>query len=204
MASSVAGRLGVATSDPCITDSELSRCPGQVLISRDGGTSWTPVLSTATAVFATAESTAGRIRLWAAEAFPGAGGYDNPHATEVKLLTSTDDGHSWNRLSQLSQRTLGGQITTSVQIYAGRHVCGTVAGERLRPRQLRDAWLQRGGPVAKQRRPHVEPGILGQELRWRLRPQRNAVVGRTRRGCMGSDRPKRRRLQSAVRPAVPA
>jgi len=108
--------LGIATTDPCLTDSELSRCPGQVLISRDGGTSWTPVLSTASPVFATAAVSAGGDRLWAAEAFPGAGGYKNPRATEVKLLTSTDGGRSWRQLSQWSQQILGGQITTAVKV----------------------------------------------------------------------------------------
>ena len=37
--------LGVATSDRCLADPSLTRCPGQVLVSRDGGARWKPVLS---------------------------------------------------------------------------------------------------------------------------------------------------------------
>src|SRR6267378_7524425 len=39
------GRLGVATSDRCLAAPSTTRCPGQLLVSRDGGARWTPVLA---------------------------------------------------------------------------------------------------------------------------------------------------------------
>src|SRR5271170_5549462 len=34
-------RLGVATSDNCLANPAALRCPGQILVSRDGGAHWT-------------------------------------------------------------------------------------------------------------------------------------------------------------------
>jgi len=62
--------LGLAIEDSCLADGSLARCPGSVLISHDGGTTWASALSSASPVFATA-SPAGR--LWAAEIHPGLG-----------------------------------------------------------------------------------------------------------------------------------
>ena len=38
-------RIGIATSDACLANLSLPRCPGEVLVSHDGGARWTPVLS---------------------------------------------------------------------------------------------------------------------------------------------------------------
>jgi photosystem II stability/assembly factor-like uncharacterized protein len=80
--------LGVATVDACAANLDLTRCPGQLLVSDDGGASWASVLRTGPMpVFAVA-STSGRI--WAAE----------PAATGViAFFTSADDGRSWSRMS---------------------------------------------------------------------------------------------------------
>jgi photosystem II stability/assembly factor-like uncharacterized protein len=82
-------RLGVATADSCLADLALSRCPGQVLLSKDGGASWTPVLAAAAPVFATANAAG---QLWAART----------SSSRITILTSTDGGHSWQRTGQLS------------------------------------------------------------------------------------------------------
>jgi photosystem II stability/assembly factor-like uncharacterized protein len=91
--------LGLATSDSCLADLSLSRCPGQILISRDGGAHWAAVLSSATPVFATA-SAAGQ--LWAAQTVPSIFGKNGPSASGIKFLTSTDGGRSWRRLGQVT------------------------------------------------------------------------------------------------------
>jgi len=89
------GGLGIAIADSCLADLDLSRCPGQVLLSQDGGARWTPVLSGPAPVFATADAAG---QLWAAQTAPGTG--QGP--SRITFLTSTDDGHTWDRLSQLS------------------------------------------------------------------------------------------------------
>jgi photosystem II stability/assembly factor-like uncharacterized protein len=81
--------LGVATSDSCLVNLGQSRCPGQILVSRDGGARWTPVLSGAAPVFATASVTG---QLWAAQA----------SASRITFLTSTDGGRSWHRLGRMT------------------------------------------------------------------------------------------------------
>ena len=48
----VTDSLGVATVDGCLSDANASRCQGQVLVSRDGGASWTAVLTSHAPVFA--------------------------------------------------------------------------------------------------------------------------------------------------------
>jgi photosystem II stability/assembly factor-like uncharacterized protein len=80
--------LGVVTVDACVTNLDLSRCPGQVLVSDDGGTSWASVLHTSEMPVFGEASTSGRI--WAAE--PAASGV-------IAFLTSADDGRSWSRMS---------------------------------------------------------------------------------------------------------
>ena len=81
--------LGVATSDSCLVNLGSSRCPGQILVSRDGGARWAPVLSGAAPVFATAIATG---QLWAAQT----------SASGITFLTSTDGGRSWHRLGRVT------------------------------------------------------------------------------------------------------
>ena len=49
----------MATADRCLADSAPTGCPGQLLVSRDGGAHWTPVLAASGPVFATAGARAG-------------------------------------------------------------------------------------------------------------------------------------------------
>jgi photosystem II stability/assembly factor-like uncharacterized protein len=56
----VSADLGIAIGDSCLADDSLTKCPGNVLISHDGGTTWTSALSSANPVFATA-SPAGQL-----------------------------------------------------------------------------------------------------------------------------------------------
>jgi photosystem II stability/assembly factor-like uncharacterized protein len=93
------GRLGVATSDNCLAHPGLSHCPGQILLSRDGGAHWARVLSAATPVFATASATG---QLWAARTVPSTFGKNGPSASSVTFLTSTDGGQSWQRLGTVT------------------------------------------------------------------------------------------------------
>jgi len=96
----VSGGLGLATSDSCLADAGLTRCPGKVLISRDGGTGWTPVLSGAGPVFATAAATG---QLWAAQTYPAPlDGTGNQPEPAIRFLTSTDGGRHWTRLGAVS------------------------------------------------------------------------------------------------------
>jgi photosystem II stability/assembly factor-like uncharacterized protein len=88
------GRLGVATADRCLADSAPTGCPGQLLVSRDGGVHWTPVLAASGPVFATAGAAG---RLWAAE----------PAGSVIRFLTSTDGGRHWRALGQLASRRPG-------------------------------------------------------------------------------------------------
>jgi photosystem II stability/assembly factor-like uncharacterized protein len=80
------GRLGVATSDRCLAEPSTTRCPGQLLVSRDGGAHWTPVLTAPGPVFATAAVG----QLWAAE----------PSGSVISFLTSTDGGRHWRALGR--------------------------------------------------------------------------------------------------------
>ena len=103
-------RLGVAVLDNCLANLGLSRCPGQILVSRDGGTHWTRVLSSAAPVFATA-SAAGQ--LWAAQTVPSIFGPSGPSGSDITFLTSTDGGRSWHRLGQLTNL---GPLTPEVKV----------------------------------------------------------------------------------------
>jgi photosystem II stability/assembly factor-like uncharacterized protein len=93
-------RLGVATSDDCLVNLAALRCPGQILVSRDGGAHWTRVLSAAAPVFATASATG---QLWAAQT----------SASRITFLTSTDGGHTWRRLGQVTNL---GPLSPAVQV----------------------------------------------------------------------------------------
>jgi photosystem II stability/assembly factor-like uncharacterized protein len=75
------GRLGVATSDRCLAVPATTRCPSQLLVSRDGGAHWTPVLAAPGPVFATATAD----QMWAAE----------PAGSVISVLTSADGGINW-------------------------------------------------------------------------------------------------------------
>jgi photosystem II stability/assembly factor-like uncharacterized protein len=79
------GGLGVATSDRCLAVPSTTRCPGQLLVSRDGGAHWTPVLTAPGPVFATAAADG---QLWAAE----------PSGSVISFLASTDGGRHWTQL----------------------------------------------------------------------------------------------------------
>ena len=102
--------LGLATSDPCLANLELTHCPGRVLISRDGGAHWTPILISASPVFATAGSTG---QLWAAQTVPSTFGYYGPSPSDVKFYTSTDGGHTWRLLGQVKNL---GPLSPEVQV----------------------------------------------------------------------------------------
>jgi photosystem II stability/assembly factor-like uncharacterized protein len=104
--------LGVVVVDGCLPGLglQLSRCPGQVLVSRDGGTSWSRVLSGSMPVFAVADAHG---QLWAAE--PAASG-------DVTMLTSTDAGRSWSRL---------GTAKTTYQLSDEVQITLAVSGGRL-------------------------------------------------------------------------
>ena len=84
------GRLGLATSDRCLAEPSTTRCPGQLLVSRDGGAHWTPVLAAPGPVFATAAGG----QLWAAE----------PSGSVISFLTSTDSGRHWMALGRATSR----------------------------------------------------------------------------------------------------
>ncbi len=106
----VSADLGIAIGDSCLADGSLASCPGNVLISRDGGTTWTSVLRSANPVFATA-SPAGQ--LWAAQIHPGLGLKGGPQGPNVTFLTSVNGGTSWQRLGQLAGI---GPLTTRAQV----------------------------------------------------------------------------------------
>jgi photosystem II stability/assembly factor-like uncharacterized protein len=111
----VSARVGLATSDGCLTVPSLTRCPGKVLISYDGGATWQPLLSGAGPVFATAAvSSTGAIQLWAAQAVLTAGDGAGPQVPAIKISTSVSGGRSWLQLGQLS---LARQLATpNVQV----------------------------------------------------------------------------------------
>jgi photosystem II stability/assembly factor-like uncharacterized protein len=148
-------RLGVATSDSCLVNLALSRCPGQILLSRDGGAHWTAVLSGATPVFATAD---GAGQLWAAQTVPSIFGKNGPSASDIKFLTSTDGGRSWRRLGQaanlgpfspevrvsLAATASGGLTWASVfdQLSCAMHGCDVA--ELLHSGTAGQSWSQAG------------------------------------------------------------
>ncbi len=92
-------RFGVAVADACLTNLALPKCPGRLLVTRDGGARWSTVLSQPAPVSATV-SAAGQI--WAAETFPGVPGVPGPHAVDLRFLTSTDGGRTWRRLGRVA------------------------------------------------------------------------------------------------------
>ena len=109
-------RFGVATAHAsCPSVTANSRCPGELLVSDDGGVRWTRVLGSAGPVFATATPTG---RLWAAELIPGRGGKTGSPFSQVQFLSSGDSGRSWHRLGRLEGMDL---ITadTVVQLAGG-------------------------------------------------------------------------------------
>ncbi|HTX29015.1 MAG TPA: hypothetical protein VME19_18585 [Streptosporangiaceae bacterium] len=104
------GGVGLATSDSCLADLGLTHCPGQILLSRDGGAHWTKVLSGAGPQFATANATG---QLWAAEVVPSNFAASGPSPSDVKFVTSTDGGHAWHLLGQLANL---GALSPEVQL----------------------------------------------------------------------------------------
>ena len=146
----VSARLGVVTSDSCLVDVGLSRCPGQILVSRDGGAHWTRVLGGAAPVFATASATG---QLWAAQT----------SASGITFLTSKDGGRSWHRLGRvtnlepltpavkvsLAATASGGLTWASVfdQLSCAMHGCGVAdllhsatGGQTWSPVNLADSY----------------------------------------------------------------
>jgi len=111
----VSARVGLATSDGCLTVPSVSRCPGKVLISYDGGIAWQPLLSGAGPVFATAAvSAAGAVRLWAAQAVLTAGDGAGPQVSAIKIAASVGGGRGWQQLSWIP--LTGEPATPNVQI----------------------------------------------------------------------------------------
>ena len=103
--------LGLATSDRCLADLSLSHCPGQVLLSSDGGAHWKPVLTGAGPDFATAGATG---QLWAAEVSPSSfSAASGPGPSDVKFVTSTDGGHTWHLMGQVGDL---GPLSPQVQV----------------------------------------------------------------------------------------
>ena len=103
----VTERFGIATADNCLTDRSATRCRGQILVSHNGGASWTTVLADASPVFATANDTG---QLWAAETTPGTG---DELGSGITFLTSANGGRSWQPLGQFDN---GVPLTPQVQI----------------------------------------------------------------------------------------
>jgi photosystem II stability/assembly factor-like uncharacterized protein len=108
--------FGVATADEdCPSVFRPSRCPGEVLVSEDGGIAWRRVLSSPNPVFATASVTG---QLWAAEVLPGPGTETGARTAAVRFMTSSDGGTKWRTLSELGG--LGSlSADTQVQLSAG-------------------------------------------------------------------------------------
>lgn len=110
--------FGIATADrSCPTVFRPSRCPGEVLVSHDGGRDWTRVLASWGPVFATASVTG---RLWAGEVEPGVGGKTGRRAEGVRFVTSTDGGARWHALGGLGGLSAL-TASTEVGLAAGRN-----------------------------------------------------------------------------------
>src|SRR5260370_135243 len=101
--------LGIATVDGCLRDVNASRCQGQVVVSHDGGATWTAVLATHAPVFATADAAG---QLWAAETKPGSSRQPGLPGSGVTFLTSTDGGRSWPQLGPAAP----GPVTAPIQV----------------------------------------------------------------------------------------
>jgi photosystem II stability/assembly factor-like uncharacterized protein len=104
------GGLGLATYDACLANLDLTRCPGRVLVSRDGGARWTPLLIAPSPVFATAGANG---QLWAAETVPGSFAASGPGPSDVKFYASTDGGRTWHLLGQVGNL---GPLSPEVQV----------------------------------------------------------------------------------------
>ena len=105
--------FGVATSDACLADPALTRCPGQLLVTRDGGVRWTVALTGAGPVFATVNAAG---QLWAASTVVGGG----MGSVDARFATSTDGGVGWQRLGQVSGLgTLSPDVQMTLVLSAG-------------------------------------------------------------------------------------
>jgi photosystem II stability/assembly factor-like uncharacterized protein len=159
------GGLGLAISDSCLADLALTHCPGQVLLSRDGGARWTSVLKGAGPVFATASATG---QLWAAGVAPSTFAASGPSPSDVVFVTSTDGGRTWHLLGQV--RNLGAlspevQVTLAAtsaglawagvydQLSCAMHGCSAAellasgdGGRSWKPVSLPDAYQDECGP----------------------------------------------------------
>jgi photosystem II stability/assembly factor-like uncharacterized protein len=110
----VTDRLGIATTDGCLSDVNATQCRGQVLVSRDGGATWTAVLATHAPVFAAADADG---QLWAAETNPGSSRLPGLLGSGVTFLTSTDGGRSWQQLGTAASGPVSGQV--QIRLAAG-------------------------------------------------------------------------------------
>ena len=173
---------------PC---SATTRCPGQLLVSRDGGAHWTPVLAAPGPVFATAAAAG---QMWAAE----------PSGSVISFLTSTDGGRHWRALGRVTSPV---PLSPDVRLGLAAGPPGVARpglGQRLRPAQLRHARLRDGVPAAQRgRRAELEPGDPGGQPPGPVRTRQHRVLGRAGRLGLGRDRPERRRVFPAARPALP-
>jgi photosystem II stability/assembly factor-like uncharacterized protein len=105
--------VGVATSDACLANVSLNRCPGSLLVSQDGGTRWKVALTAAAPVFATVNAAG---QLWAAATVMGGG----MNSVNARFATSTDGGARWQRLGQVSGLgTLYPDVQMTLQLGAG-------------------------------------------------------------------------------------
>jgi len=104
---------GVATSDACLANTSLNRCPGALLVSQDGGAYWKVALTGAGPVFATVNAAG---QLWAASTVVGGG----MSSVNARFATSTDGGARWQRLGQVSGLgTLYPDVQMTLQLGAG-------------------------------------------------------------------------------------
>jgi photosystem II stability/assembly factor-like uncharacterized protein len=117
----VTDAVGVITEDRACPDvSAPARCPGQVLVSHDGGAAWAPVLARRNPLYATATASG---TLYAAEVIPASGVKPSGPDPEVRFLTSGDGGAHWRTLGVLE---LLGPVSAATTVSLA------LSGDRLR------------------------------------------------------------------------
>src|SRR5581483_7064067 len=123
-----------------MTNRALPRCPGRLLVTRDGGDHWTTVLSQPAPVFAAVSATG---QLWAAETFPGVPGVTGPHAVDLRFLTSTNGGHSWHplgRVTGLMPLSPDVRVTLGTEPAASASASASASAPASAPVSARLAW----------------------------------------------------------------
>jgi hypothetical protein len=109
--------FGVAVADGCLTNLTLTRCPGRLLVTSDGGVRWTTVLSRPAPVFAAVSHDK---QLWAAEIVPGV---TTSPAIDIRFSISTNGGRTWRSLGNvtgLEPLTPEAELTLATRPEAGR------------------------------------------------------------------------------------